>query len=268
MVRIKLDITKSVEENASRYYEEAKKYKKKIEGAKRALEETKLKLEKIKKEHKKEKDKENKKIIIPSKREWYEKFRWFFSSEKFLVIGGRDATTNELIIKKYTSPKDIVFHTDMAGSPFFVIKVEDKKPSQKTLKEAADATVTFSRAWKLGLSTTPVFYVKPEQITKKAKPGEYLQKGAFMIYGKTNYIENMVNCAVGLFNNKIMAGPVEAIKANCKEYVVIEQGNEKTSLVAKYIQKRIGGNIDDIIRVLPSGGCKIKKPMRKKDEEI
>ena len=29
-------------------------------------------------------------------KEWYEKFRWFYSSEGFLCIGGRDSTTNDI----------------------------------------------------------------------------------------------------------------------------------------------------------------------------
>ena len=260
MVRLTLDINKSVEQNAAFYYEKAKKIKKKIEGAKKALEDTKNKIEQLEKQKLKEdKTKEQTKTITPSKKEWYEKFRWFVSSEGFLVIGGRDATTNEIIVKKHADKDDLVFHTDMIGSPFFVIKADNKKIEQKTIKEAADATVTFSRAWKLDLQTSSVFYCKPEQLTKEAPPGEYIPRGGFVTKGKLNYIENKINCAVGTYNDKIMAGPVEAIKKNCKEYVEIEQGREKASSIAKYIQKKIGGNIDDIISVLPSGGFKIKK---------
>ena len=259
MARLILDINKSLEQNASIYYEKAKKFKKKIEGAKKAVESAKQKLDKL--EQQQLKDYSNAAIpqLKPADKEWYEKFRWFISSEGFFIIGGRDATTNEIIIKKHTSPEDLVFHTDLAGSPFFVIKTEGKKVNENTLKEVADATVTFSRVWKMGLATTPVFYVKPEQVTKQAKAGEYLTKGAFMIYGKTNYIENKVNCAVGMYNGKIMAGPLEAVRKHCEKYVVLDQGREKASDIAKYIQKQIGSNLDDIIRVLPSGGCKIKK---------
>ena len=40
-----------------------------------------------------------------------------------------------------------------------------------TLQEVADATICFSRAWKMGLATTPTFYVRPEQVTKEANQG-------------------------------------------------------------------------------------------------
>ena len=261
MTKLILDLTKNIDENAAVYFEKAKKIKKKIEGAEAALKENLKKLEEL--ESKREKinlEKAKQQNLKERKQEWYEKFRWFISSEGFLVIGGRDATSNEIVVKKHTEPNDLVFHTDLAGSPFFVVKSDNNEIGEKTKEETADATCTFSRVWKLGLQTSSVFYVNPEQVSKKTKSGEYMGKGAFMIYGKTNYINNKINLAIGVTENQqIMAGPAEAIKANCEKYVILEQGNEKASAVAKYIQHKIGGSIDEIIRALPSGGFKVKK---------
>ena len=149
-MNIDIFLEKSVEENASLYFEKSKKAKKKIEGAKEAIQNTEKKLEKLKKEKEEilQKNNEEKK---PSKKEWFEKYRWFYSSEGFLVIGGRDATTNEIIIKKNTESNDLVFHTEIAGSPFVVIKSGGKKIPETTMKEAAEFTASFSRAWKLGM---------------------------------------------------------------------------------------------------------------------
>ena len=261
MARLTLDLTKTIDENAAVYFEKAKKTKKKIAGAESALAENLKKLSQL--EEKREKalaEKSKQEEFKERKKEWYEKFRWFISSDGFLVIGGRDATSNEVVIKKHAEANDLVFHTDMAGSPFFVVKSENKQIGDKTKEETADATCTFSTAWKLGLQTTSVFYVAPEQVSKKTKSGEYMGKGAFMIYGKTNYINNNVNLAVGITKNKqVMAGPIDAVKSNCEGRVVLVQGNEKASSVAKYIQHKIGGSMDEIIRALPSGGFKIKK---------
>jgi len=81
-----------------------------------------------------------------------------------------------------------------------------------------------------------------------------------MIYGKVNYVENMINLAIGSDKEgRIMGGPVEAVKENCEKFVEIIQGGEKASSVAKYIQHKIGGTIDEIVRALPSGGVKAKK---------
>ena len=124
MTEVTLNINKSIEQNTAIYYEKAKKAKKKLKGALQALETSRKKLEELNKKRieKLEKiEEETSKKVEQEKKEWYEKFRWFYSSEGFLCIGGRDATTNEIIIKKHTEKDDLVFHTKIEGSPFFVI---------------------------------------------------------------------------------------------------------------------------------------------------
>ena len=91
MTKISLSLEKSIEKNASIYFDKAKKFKKKTEGAKVELEKNLKKLEKLKKKHQKEQKKqkeiEEKTIKPKTKKEWYEKFRWFHTSDNFLVIG-------------------------------------------------------------------------------------------------------------------------------------------------------------------------------------
>ena len=81
-------------------------------------------------------------------------------------------------------------------------------------------------------------------------------KGAFMVYGKSNYVENKINLAIGIAKDRaIMSGPVEAIKKNCEKFVALKQGDEKVSNIAKKINYKLGGNfdLDEIIRALPAG---------------
>lgn len=255
-MKIELDLTKSVEENASDYFDRAKQAKKKAEGARAALESTlrrmaELEIE-IKKKEALEKEREK---IKERKKEWFEKFRWFFTSEGFLVAGGRDATTNEIIIKKHTDSEDIVFHTEMAGSPFVVIKTGGKKPGKASLEEAAQFTACYSKAWKMGRTVSDVFYVNPDQVTKEAPAGEYITKGSFMIYGKKNIVTALVKLFIGkMEDGKIMAGPESAVKKLCKEYVEIIQGDEKTSSVAKKIKSKLNADdLDDILKIIPVG---------------
>jgi hypothetical protein len=56
-----------------------------------------------------------------------------------------------------------------------------------------------------------------------------------------------------------MAAPLEAVKKYSKEFIILEQGDKKTSEVAKKIKAELGGELDDIIRVLPAGGIDVKK---------
>jgi predicted ribosome quality control (RQC) complex YloA/Tae2 family protein len=260
MVKITLKLDKSVEQNAEVYFEKAKKEKRKLEGAMVALNKSLIELEKAKKKEEiSMKEAEEKIKEVRREKEWYEKFHWFVSSEGFLCIGGRDATTNEVVIKKYTEQHDLVFHTDIAGSPFFVIKTESRKVGEATLNEVSQATACYSKAWKLGLSVVDVFYVNPEQVSKTAKPGEYIPRGAFMIYGKKNYIRPEMKLAIGIKAGRIIGGAVNAVKKEADDYVIIKQGKEKASSIAKKIRSKLGkGDLDEIIRFLP-GECEIEK---------
>lgn len=256
-MQITINLRKKLEESANSYFEKAKKSRRKAEGAAEAVEKFKAQLAELERRQQIEVEKiTERKEKAPL--EWFEKFRWFKTSEGFLCIGGRDSTTNEVIIKKHTEPTDLIFHTEMPGSPFFVIKTGGKTPSEQSMQEAADATALFSRAWKLWLGTAEVYTVKPEQVSKKAPSGEYLTKGAFMISGKRTYLQGNVNGAVGkLENGKVMCGPQSAVLANCKEYSRIAEGKDKPSDCAKKISKHLKADIDDILRVLPAGTCKI-----------
>lgn len=46
---------------------------------------------------------------------WFERFHWFISSENYLVIGGRDAQQNELLVKRYLNKGDAYVHADLHG---------------------------------------------------------------------------------------------------------------------------------------------------------
>lgn len=250
-MEVKLYIKKSIEENASMYFESAKKAKKKIEGAKIALIDSEKKLLKAKLQQEKVVEKK----IIERKKHWYHKFRWFFTSEGFLVIGGRDAATNEIVIKKHATEGDLVFHTDMSGSPFVVIK-EGQKAGEKSIQEAADFTAAHSKGWKMGLASLRVFYVTPEQVTKEANTGEYLSKGSFMIRGKTTYVDPTMNFGICIVDNWAMGAPISALK---EPFIELIQGDGKVSDVAKKLKKTLNyDDVDDLIRVMPNG-CKIKK---------
>ena len=263
-MELEIDLQKSVDENASHYFELSKKAKKKLAGANAALDDSRKKLQKLLKEETKflteEQQRQDEKLRSATrKKEWYEKFHWFISSDGFLCIGGKDATSNEIVIKKHLEKDDIVFHTEAAGSPFFIIKNGQSAP-QATLQECAQAVAVYSKAWKHSHTIADVFYVLPEQVSKEAKSGEYLQKGSFMIYGKTTPIQPKLEYAIALLDNQIIAGPVIAISQRTKEYITIIPGEEKKSDLAKKIRHKLGsGDLDDIIKFLPAGGGQIKK---------
>lgn len=260
---IEFDLIKSVDENAGKYFDLAKKQKKKITGATSAIKDAKHKLKTIlEQEEKFQEEEQIKAQKTTRKKEWYEKFHWFESSEGLLCIGGRDATSNEIIIKKHMEPDDLVFHTDAPGSPFFLIK-NASKATKITIEETAQAVAVYSKAWKQGHASTDVFYVKPEQVTKEAKSGEYMSKGAFMVYGKREYIRCKLEYCIGLIENIIIGGPRTAIETKTKNFITLVPGDEKKSdTVKKTKQKLGGGDLDEIMPFVPSGGAEIKKEQK------
>jgi hypothetical protein len=258
MTRVTLDIRVSVDENAQRYFEAAKRARKKARGAERTLSEWRRRAEENREEPRKATERHQQRKL-----DWYEHFRWCFSSDGFLLVAGRDASTNELLIKRHTVADDIVFHTDMAGSPFVIVKAEGKAIPAATMEEAAQFCAVHSRAWRNGMSSLEVFHVAPAQVTKEANPGEYLSRGAFMIRGRTIYHKPLLRFALGLDREqRVIAGPPTAVQAQAGKAIEILQGNEKASDVAKQLHRLLGAPLDEIIRALPPGGCKLGKPVR------
>jgi predicted ribosome quality control (RQC) complex YloA/Tae2 family protein len=260
-MRIVIDTRKSIEENAALYFERAKRAKRKIEGARKAME---LATTKLAAHAEAGKEKTAAKAPRPERKtEWYEKLRWSYTSDGFLLVGGRDASTNEIVVKKHAMPGDVVFHTDMAGSPFVVIKAEGKEIPETTKEEAAQFTASFSRAWKQGYSILEVFCVQPEQLSKEPNTGEFLPKGAFVVRGHVTYFKPNVELAIGkLPDGRAMAGAPSAVLSRCGGGFMVTPGNDKTSDVAKRLAHALGVHVDDIVPLLPAGGVKLGKELR------
>ena len=225
---VHIDLRKSIGDNANLFYTRGKKANKKIKGTLTAILDTQEKLEKLKNE--KESIEAGIDFLIKKpKKKWYEKFRWFESTEDFLIIGGRDATLNEIIFKKYMDMNDLVFHTNFPGSPLVVIKnSENRNIPLNTIEETAEFVASFSQAWKENWGIVDVFYVHPNQVSKTPPSGEYIQKGSFIILGKKSFIRNAkTKLTIGLklieledktknnskkFFPQIIIGPERAIK--------------------------------------------------------
>ena len=268
--KVELDLNKNIHENADMYYERAKRAKEKLEGLLKAIEKTKEEMKRVE-------EIEARKFLssfrIVRRREWYERFRWFVTSDGFLAIGGRNAQMNEEIVSKYMEERDLFFHTQTPGAPAVVLKKGQEAP-ETSLIETAQFAAIYSSLWKEGMHSGEVYYVLPEQVKKAAKAGEYLPKGSFYIVGKRNYVTVELRCAIGvdLKNLKVMGGPVSAIRKHCDYYVEIEIGDKDpnelsveiaSTLVkmAKEDEKHLVRGLatpDEIMRFLPPGKSRIR----------
>jgi predicted ribosome quality control (RQC) complex YloA/Tae2 family protein len=270
---VELDIRLTAQDNAAMAYDQAKKAESKVNGARRQIEKARAKLERLEAGMV---EPEAKRVRIKTrKKRWYEKFRWFISSEGFLVIGGRDAKSNENLAKYQMSPNDVFLHASIHGAPYTLIKVPDEAPGENTLEEAAQFAVTFSRAWQDGLTSGDAFWVNPEQVSFTPPSGEYLPSGSVMLYGTKNYIRNTpVELAVGVLLEEEYAipisGPPRAIESQTEYFVRIEPGSTKKGQMVKEILNHIKNLVpeeqaslviqipqEDMMRVLPSGEGRI-----------
>ncbi|HJU34800.1 MAG TPA: ribosome rescue protein RqcH [Nitrososphaera sp.] len=216
-------------------------------------------------------------------KEWYERYRWFITTDGLLVIGGRDASSNSALIRKHLTEQDIVFHAEVHGSPFFIIKnaaplVETKERMiDLSLYQVAQATISFSRAWKDGLSSADAYWVMSQQVKKGAPTGQFLPKGSFVIEGKRNYLKGVeLRLAIGVMrlNNRetLLCGPEDAIKKSSMFYAVLLQGGMDPMTSAKKVKsefikiandnteivesvKRI--SLDEFVRALPTGQSRL-----------
>jgi len=241
---IEICVDKSVPDNATMYYEKSKKAKSKLEGALEALKETERELAEVTEEKARAEKKLQGGPVERHKPEWYEKFRWFVSSDGFLVIGGRDAATNEILIKKHTEKNDLVFHSTVYGAPFFVVKnPENKVIAENTKLETAQAAASYSSAWGEEMGSADIYAVKPKQVSKTPESGEYLSRGAFVIRGEREWFRGVaLRLAMGFRVTDYaiaIGGPEGAVKSQTKHYTVIGPGSMKSGELAAEIKANI-----------------------------
>jgi len=268
--KIKIDPQSSIQAIASVLFNESKKQLNAIE----TIESEKFKTEKNLETFRKQESIARDSIVftIQKKKEWYERYRWFFTSDDLLAVGGRDASSNSSVIRKHITKGDKVFHAEIVGSPFFVLKgVTDETLSSMT--ETAQATVGFSRAWREGVYGLNAYWVKPEQVKTAAPSGQFMAKGSFVIEGNRNFIQvPSLQLAMGIYQKddsySIMCGPSSAIKKKCIYFVVIEPSGLEMAELAKKIRVEFlklaeneeivkAFSIDDFTRALPAGDSHI-----------
>ncbi len=260
-----IDATTGVEKNADELYKEAKRVEEKKEGAKAAIENTREELEAVKARRdaweaedvdedddteEEDKDREDvdwttrKSVPIKRNEQWYERFRWFHTTDGFLVIGGRNAEQNEELVKKYMSRGDKFFHAQAHGAPVTILKATGPSEAAKdidfpdsTLQQAATFAVSHSSVWKAGQYAGDVYMVDPDQVSKTPESGEYIEKGSFVIRGDRTYFDDTaVDLAVGIQcepQTRVVGGPTSAVEANAASHIRLQPGKFAQNDMAK-----------------------------------
>lgn len=265
---VTLDYTKNLDANASDLYQKGKAVGEKAKNAETALEESRAELAKLQKGIDKLKAEMAGKTQ-PTKQFWFERYKWFITSGGRLVIAGRDAHTNDNVVKKHLKDGDLYAHADVHGAPSVIIK-DGAKASDQELREACLFALAQSKSWIAALAEGTAFWAYPDQVSKTPNPGEFVPRGAFIIRGKRNYEHHLpLELAVGeiYYQNarKVMCGPVSCF-ANSDRYLVIKPG-KKTGRQSSEMAKRFDVPEEEISRIIPPGDLEVVREVWPKDEE-
>ncbi len=206
--------------------------------------------EKLKELSIKAKSREIGELYKKRKRYWFETFHFTLTRNGFLAVGGKDASQNELLVRRYLDPHDIFMHADIHGAPAVVVKTKGNVPSKEDLYDSAVIGVAYSKGWKAGIGSIRVFYVTADQVSLSPPTGEYLAKGGIMVYGRKNYLRPVpvrIWLGIGLDNDgipRIIQGSREVVERYSLVFASLIPGEEKRLDVARELKQKFSQMMD------------------------
>lgn len=264
-IRIPLLPERTLRESAQALFEERKRIREKLEGAVSALTATDAALAGPSRSAPKERAT---RPTPGARAQWFEKYRWFVSSEGILVVGGRDASSNDRIVKRYLRPKDRYIHADVHGAASVVAKHPEGARTEigdLTLREAAQWALTFSKVWRAGRATGDAFWVEADQVSKAGASGEFVPRGAWVIHGQRNPLRDLpVEIGLGTISlgpdEKWCAAPPSALRSRGTLRWVLTPGEERDRPALEIQLSREAGISRTLLQaLLPAGGIRAER---------
>ena len=190
--------------------------------------------------------------------ESYQKYRWFFTKSKKLVVGGKSAIQNEELLKSLKKQERdlVVMHTSTPGSPFAAILSPVNKVSASDLEQTAIFTACFSRDWRDGKKKSTIDIFKLSQLYKDKK----MKTGTFGVKGEVQH--KKVELELVLTEQKDTLRAVPPTTPDKKSILLtISPGKiDKNSIVPKMaLELHDEFNQEAILSALPPGGIKISR---------
>ncbi|MBR9705418.1 DUF814 domain-containing protein [Candidatus Pacearchaeota archaeon] len=185
----------------------------------------------------------------------YRNYRWFFTSDNTLVVGGKSDEQNEAALKHFSRPEYTVMHTTKPGSPFMII--QNERPSKKDMEETAIFTGCFSQAWKKGNKKIDIDVFKGDQIYKIKS----MKTGTFGVKGKKEVMHIKPELVLIIQKRKLRAVPTNGHE---KVLVKIKQGKmkkeEATDKIAKIMRDKFNLPMhkEEIMQAIPSDKLDVK----------
>ncbi len=239
--RVTLFVHEGLEASIGRYFDATKKLKKKIAGARAAMDRPVTA----------ERKKAARSPVM--KRRWYHRFRWFFTSDGVLVLGGKDAAQNEELVKKYMEGGDRFVHADVHGASVVIVK-----GTTGQMDEVAQFAASYSGAWKSGHFSADVYAVSPPQVSKTPESGEFISRGSFVVRGERDYYRDVpLAVAIGLQREPevaVIGGPPSAVSGKTDLFVLLRPGtfepNDMAKKILRVLRERLGDEAKSLKGVL------------------
>ena len=229
---VRIHVHEGLEQNAGRYHDIIKKFRKKKAGALAAMKTVPVKKTVRKRD------------FVPMKKLWYHRFRWFITSDGIVVLGGRDASQNEELVKKYMTGGDLFVHADVHGASVVIVKGKTEK-----MDEVAQFAASYSGAWRSGHFSADVYSALPSQVSKTPESGEFVSRGSFIVRGERTYYRNVpLAVGIGLMiepHTAVIGGPPAAIKGRTTAYVELGPGQFEPNDVAKKVLRILKGKVTE-----------------------
>jgi hypothetical protein len=216
------------------------------------------------------KKKETRREFVFMKKLWYHRFRWFMTSDGIVVLGGRDASQNEELVKKYMGGQDLFVHADVHGASVVIVKGKTSH-----MDEVAQFAASYSGAWRSGHFSADVYSALPSQVSKTPESGEFISRGSFIVRGERTYYRNVpLAVGIGLMlepHAVVIGGPPSIIKEKTIAFIELRPGQFEPNDVAKKVLrilkqkisedevKALKGilNTDHVAAFVPPGGSDI-----------
>jgi predicted ribosome quality control (RQC) complex YloA/Tae2 family protein len=227
---VRIHVHEGLEQNAGRYHDVIKKFKKKKAGALVAMKTVPAKKIVRKRE------------FVPMKKLWYHRFRWFVTSDDIVVLGGRDASQNEELVKKYLTGNDLFVHADVHGASVVIVKGKTER-----MDEVAQFAASYSGAWRSGHFSADVYSALPSQVSKTPESGEFVSRGSFIVRGeRTWYRDVPLAVGIGLMlepHAAVVGGPPAVIRGKTTAFVELRPGRFEPNDVAKKVLRTLKGKV-------------------------
>ena len=188
-------------------------------------------------------------LLISNQAKDYKNYKWFFTSNNVLVVGGKSDEQNEQAIKHFSKPDYTIMHTSKPGSPFMIIQSD--KPTKIDLEETAIFCACFSKQWKQLKSATKkvdIDIFKGNQIYKNSA----MKKGTFGIRGKKETMKVKPELVLIFQKGKLKSVPKTTKE---KKLAEIKPGKLSKDQAADKIAKKIK---DEIMQAIPSDKLGVK----------